>query len=90
MPFKAACEEIYVKEKMWKRHRTPMQIKLMYDNHPGRGFGSTSIDVKLTAVGFWVLNNSGASDRGKVLNSAGVTLCTQPLANLGLGHQSDG
>lgn len=35
MPFKAACEEIYTKEKMYKRHKTPMQIKLMYDNHPG-------------------------------------------------------
>lgn len=35
MPFKAACEEIYVKEKLWKRSRTPMQLKMMYDNFSG-------------------------------------------------------
>lgn len=35
VPFKAACEDIYIKEKMWKRHKTPMQIKVMYDNFAG-------------------------------------------------------
>jgi len=35
VPFKVACEEIYTKEKMYKRQKTPMQIKLMYDNFTG-------------------------------------------------------
>lgn len=35
VPFKVACEEIYTKEKMYKRQKTPMQIKLMYDNFQG-------------------------------------------------------
>lgn len=35
VPFKMACEEIYIKEKLYKKHRTPMQIKLMYDNFSG-------------------------------------------------------
>lgn len=36
VPFKAACEETYIKEKMWKRGRTPYQIKTMYDNFSGK------------------------------------------------------
>lgn len=35
VPFKAACEEIYIKQKMYKRHKTPMQIKVMFDNFSG-------------------------------------------------------
>jgi hypothetical protein len=33
--FKAACEETYIKEKLWKRNKSPMQIKNMYDNFTG-------------------------------------------------------
>lgn len=35
VPFKAACEETYIKEKLWKRHKSPTQIKNMYDNFAG-------------------------------------------------------
>eukprot|EP00878_Enallax_costatus_P022474 GHUV01023843.1.p1 GENE.GHUV01023843.1~~GHUV01023843.1.p1 ORF type:complete len:1333 (+),score=447.74 GHUV01023843.1:514-3999(+) len=35
VPFKHACEEVYVKAKIYRRHSTPMQIKKMYDSHSG-------------------------------------------------------
>lgn len=35
VPFKSACEEILVKEKLYVKHQTPMQIKKMYDSFAG-------------------------------------------------------
>jgi phosphatidylinositol kinase/protein kinase (PI-3 family) len=35
VPFKAACEEVLAKEKLYSRHQTPHQIKKMYDGFVG-------------------------------------------------------
>jgi hypothetical protein len=35
VPFKAACEEVLAKEKLYSRHSTPHQIKKMYDGFVG-------------------------------------------------------
>jgi serine/threonine-protein kinase ATR len=39
VPFKAACEEILGKEKLYSRHSTPHQIKKMYDSFAGERCG---------------------------------------------------
>jgi hypothetical protein len=35
VPFKAVCEEILGKTKLYSRHSTPHQIKKMYDSFAG-------------------------------------------------------
>jgi hypothetical protein len=47
VPFKIACEEIYVKEKIYRRGSTALQIKKMYDGFNGTARGG-SVAVGLT------------------------------------------
>ena len=35
VPFKAACEEVYIAAKLYKKNTTPLQVKKMYDSFQG-------------------------------------------------------